>query len=102
MATRPPAMAPLTTAPLTPLAASSIRRDPSDAPTAGNGIFINVGGPASGIGGGFVVFHFGTAGDATVINDGATVSDGIEGETLFRTGDAGNAIADRQRRCERR
>ena len=65
----------------------------SDAPTAGNGIFTNLGSPASTIGGGLVVLHFGTAGDATFINDGATASGGVAGETLFQdTGDAGNAI----------
>jgi len=65
---------------------------PSDAPTAGNGIFTNLGSPASTVGGGLVVLHFGTAGDATFINDGATASGGFAGETLFQdTGDAGNA-----------
>src|SRR6266481_6372710 len=65
----------------------------SDAPTAGNGIFTNLGSPASTVGGGLVVLHFGTAGDATFINDGATASGGVAGETLFQdTGDAGNAI----------
>ena len=65
----------------------------SDAPTAGNGIFNNLGSPSNTVGGGFVVIHFGTAGDATFINDGATASGGIAGETLFQdTGDAGNAI----------
>jgi len=65
----------------------------SDAPTAGNGIFNNLGSPSNTVGGGFVVIHFGTAGDATFINDGATARDGIAGETLFQdTGDAGNAI----------
>jgi autotransporter-associated beta strand protein len=67
--------------------------DSSDAPTAGNGIFNNLGSPSNTVGGGFVVIHFGTAGDATFINDGATASGGIAGETLFQdTGDAGNAI----------
>ena len=66
---------------------------PSDAPTAGNGIFTNLGSPASTVGGGLVVLHFGTAGDATFINDGATASGGIAGETLFQdTGDAGDAM----------
>ena len=66
---------------------------PSDAPTAGNGIFTNLGSPASTVGGGLVCIHFGTAGDATFINDGATASGGIAGETLFQdTGDAGNAV----------
>src|SRR5262249_28341800 len=66
---------------------------PSDATTAGNGIFTNPGSADSTLGGGFVVFHFGTAGDATFINDGATASGGIAGETLFNdTGDADNAI----------
>jgi autotransporter-associated beta strand protein len=66
--------------------------DSSDAPTAGNGIFTNLGSPSSTVGGGLVVLHFGTAGDATFINDGATASGGIAGETLFQdTGDAGNA-----------
>jgi len=65
----------------------------SDAPTAGNGIFNNLGSPSNTVGGGFVVIHFGTAGDATFINDGATARGGIAGETLFQdTGDAGNAI----------
>lgn len=64
-----------------------------DAPTAGNGIFNNPGSPSNTVGGGFVVIHFGTAGNATFINDGATASGGFEGETLFQdTGDAGNAI----------
>ena len=87
-------MAPLTTAPLTLLAASSnSAKITSDAPTAGNGIFNNLGSPSNTVGGGFVVIHFGTAGDATFINDGATASGGIAGETLFQdTGDAGNAI----------
>ena len=67
--------------------------DSSDAPTAGNGIFTNLGSPSNTVGGGFVVIHFGTAGDATFINDGATARGGIAGETLFQdTGDAGNAI----------
>ena len=67
--------------------------DSSDAPTAGNGIFNNPGSPSNTVGGGFVVIHFGTAGDATFINDGATARGGIAGETLFQdTGDAGNAI----------
>ena len=67
--------------------------DSSDAPTAGNGIFNNLGSPSNTVGGGFVVIHFGTAGDATFINDGATARGGIAGETLFQdTGDAGNAI----------
>ena len=66
---------------------------PSDAPTGGNGIFTNLGSASSTVGGGFVVVHFGTAGDATFINDGATASGGIAGETLFQdTGDAGNAM----------
>jgi autotransporter-associated beta strand protein len=66
---------------------------PGDASTAGNGTFTNPGSASSTIGGGLIVFHFGTAGDATFINDGATASDGIAGETLFQdTGDAGNAI----------
>ena len=67
--------------------------DSSDASTAGNGIFNNLGSPSNTVGGGFVVIHFGTAGDATFINDGATASGGIAGETLFQnTGDAGNAM----------
>src|SRR5215813_2752512 len=66
---------------------------PSDATSAGNGTFTNPGSASNTVGGGFVVFHFGTAGDATFINDGATASGGIAGETLFQdTGDAGNAV----------
>jgi autotransporter-associated beta strand protein len=66
---------------------------PSDAPTGGNGIFTNLGSASSTVGGGFVVFHFGTAGNATFINDGATASGGFAGETLFQdTGDAANAL----------
>src|SRR5262245_36375842 len=66
---------------------------PGDATTAGNGTFTNPGSADSTLGGGFVVFHCGTAGDATFINDGATASGGIAGETLFQdTGDAGNAV----------
>src|SRR6266496_3431434 len=66
---------------------------PGDASTAGNGIFTNPGSASSTVGGGLVVFHFGTAGDATFINDGATASGGIAGETLFQdTGDAANAL----------
>ena len=65
---------------------------PGDAATAGNGTFTNPGSADSTIGGGLIVFHFGTGGDATFINDGATASDGIAGETLFiDTGDAGSA-----------
>ena len=66
---------------------------PFDASTAGNGTFTNPGSADSTLGGGFIVFHFGTAGDATFINNGATASGGIAGETLFQdTGDAGNAV----------
>src|SRR5215471_9700086 len=67
--------------------------NPFDASTAGNGTFANPGSADSTVGGGFIVFHFGTAGDATFINNGATASGGIAGETLFQdTGDAGNAV----------
>ena len=66
---------------------------PGDTSTAGNGTFTNPGSADSTVGGGLIVFHFGTAGDATFINDGATASGGIAGETLFQdTGDAGNAM----------
>jgi autotransporter-associated beta strand protein len=66
---------------------------PGDAATAGNGTFTNPGSADSTVGGGLVVFHFGTAGNATFINDGATARGGIAGETLFQdTGDAGNAV----------
>ena len=65
---------------------------PADAATGGDGTFTNPGSADSTLGGGTIVFHFGTAGDATFINDGATASGGIAGETLFKdTGDAGNA-----------
>ena len=67
--------------------------NPFDASTAGNGTFTNPGSADSTLGGGLIVFHFGTAGDATFINDGATASGGIAGETLFQdTGDAANAM----------
>ena len=66
---------------------------PGDASTAGNGTFTNPGSADNTVGGGLIVFHFGTAGDATFINDGATARGGIAGETLFQdTGDAGNAM----------
>jgi len=65
---------------------------PGDASTAGNGTFTNPGSADSTLGGGIIVFHFGTAGDATFINDGATARGGIAGETVFQdTGDADNA-----------
>src|SRR5262249_12707770 len=63
-----------------------------DTATGGNGTFTNPGSAESTVGGGIVVFHFGTAGDATFINDGATARGGFAGETLFiDNGDAGNA-----------
>lgn len=63
-----------------------------DAATGANGTFTNPGSADSTLGGGLIVFHFGTAGDATFINDGATARGGIAGETLFiDTGDAGDA-----------
>jgi autotransporter-associated beta strand protein len=65
---------------------------PGDAATGGNGTFTNPGSADSTLGGGLIVFHFGSAGDAIFINDGATASGGIAGETLFiDTGDAGDA-----------